>query len=258
MNKGRNYDIDYILQYVGTDNEEVVKCYVAEKLKENYYIFKDEKDILTTLGNFISEYKEVLSDEDKQVLKGYTGLEFRKINSLLRRVWDYEINGRLTDDIKKQSYILAEQMRRAIYQAVKLPIGIISYRGVSIRSFYDYQITTIEDLIYMKDQYYYASAFTSTSLLQEKCFYYEQSSWSDKANILIEYYIPSGSDDGILLADEELSYSSKQWDFLINSSSLFKVIDVFVSEDKTYAKLKMLLIPEQIWNKRDYDMERNK
>ena len=113
-------------------------------------------------------------------------------------------------------------------------------------------------MIYMKDQYYYASAFTSTSLLQEKCFYYEQSSWSDKANILIEYYIPSGSDDGILLADEELSYSSKQWEFLINSSSLFKVIDVFVSEDKTYAKLKMLLIPEQIWNKRDYDMERNK
>ena len=58
MNKGRNYDIDYILQYVGTDNEEVVKCYVAEKLKENYYIFKDEKDI------FDATFVDRLTDQE--------------------------------------------------------------------------------------------------------------------------------------------------------------------------------------------------
>ena len=56
---------------------------------------------------------------------------------------------------------------------------------------------------------------------------------------------------------ESISYSANQAEFLIRDSSLFKVIDVKVDETKNVAFLKMLLVPERIWNLQDYENERN-
>lgn len=103
----------------------------------------------------------------------------------------------------------------------------------------------------------YEEGFTSTSLIKEKSFYQRDVyTLTGKPNILIECFIPASSDDGIPLVMDDVSYSKGKCEFVINSSSLFKVIDVSVDELHQTASMKVLLIPEKVWNYQDYIRER--
>ena len=106
-------------------------------------------------------------------------------------------------------------------------------------------------------KYLYEEGFTSTSLIAEKSFCYtEVYTLTGKPNIQIEYLIPAGSDDGVALLDEALSYSPNQEEFLIKNSSLFKVLDVKVDSTNNVAFLQVMLIPERIWDYPDYEKEK--
>ena len=175
----------------------------------------------------------------------------------LRNNWNYEVNGLLTKERKEEYLALAERMRTIFYKVASLEVGIKTYRGVSIEAFRSYQIHNLNELVYLKDKYLYEEGFTSTSLIKEKSFYQRDVyTLTGKPNILIECFIPVGSDDGIPLVMDDVSYSKGQCEFVINSSSLFKVIDVSVDEIHQTASMKVLLIPEKVWNYQDYICER--
>ena len=56
----------------------------------------------------------------------------------------------------------------------------------------------------MKNQYYFDSGFTSTSLLKNKSFFGKNHGGTDY-NIEIEYFIPNECSDGIALINDDLS-----------------------------------------------------
>lgn len=257
MEKGTNSNTQYVLNYIGIEKIEEINAYIARLLNEDIKTFASSNEIEESFNEFLNTFYERTNDEERQNIQSYTGLNFRKVNSYLRGVWDYEKNGRLTEEIKNEASELASNLRKVLLKAPVLPFNIVVYRGVGIETFYSYGITKIEDLIYLKDKFMYEDGFTSTSLLRSNSFYENKPEWGSICNIEIECLVPSESEDGLPLIDSDMSYSENQLEFLINSSSLFKVIDVEINKEQNTARIKTILIPQKLWNPLDYEMERN-
>lgn len=258
MEKGTNYNVSYLLRYIGKEKQDELENYTKEMLSKSYQQFTNESVVHETFDSFLSEYLSKLNKEDAINLRSYTGLKFRNVNAILRNNWNYEVNGKLTKELKEESLELAEKIHCAINKAPEINGGIKTYRGVSINSFQSYNIFTLADLKSLEGKYLYEEGFTSTSLIKNQSFFYKEPfTLTGKPNILIEYLIPDGSDDGIPLLCDEISFSPNQVEFLINSSSLFRVSYVEVDQKNNVALMQILLIPQRVWNPHDYEMERN-
>ena len=256
MEKGMSAATEFVMNYIHNERNNI-DFYVKKCLEQQYCEFTSEYQVEETLSLMLNNFLEQLNDEEKKQIRTYTGYQFKNINAILRNNWNYEVNGTLTLELQEEYLLLADAIRKIIYKAPFIPFDLKVYRGVSISAFRDYHITKLEDLIYLKNHYLFEDGFTSTSFIKEKCFYNKDIyTITGKPNILIEYLIPKGSDDGVPLLTEDISYSKELDEFLINSSSLFQVIDVQINEERQVAYLKVLLIPERIWNYQDYQKER--
>lgn len=100
--------------------------------------------------------------------------------------------------------------------------------------------------------------FTSTSLIRDKSFFDRDLEYHEKCDVEIEFLIPKECNEGIPLINKDLSFSSEEEsEFLLDSHSLSKIIDVKISEDKKKAYLKGVFIPKKIYDKA-YREENNK
>ena len=155
MEKGTNYDIKYLLNYIGLPKKQEIETYITESLLKDYMKFFNEKEIANTLGSIVLEYLNKLNLEEATDLRSYTGYQFRNINAILRNNWNYEVNGKLTPELKEEYCLLAEKIQRALNKAPELPIGIKVYRGVSIQTFHSYGIFSLADLVHLNNQFFY-------------------------------------------------------------------------------------------------------
>lgn len=202
-------------------------------------------------------YKNMVYNDVKSLIS-YKGINFRRINSILRGTWSYELNGKLTDELKKDIEFVISKIREIIKKMPNLNDNIKVYRGIPLSSFKDYKIYSIEDLINLKNQYYYEMGFTSTSLIRDKSFFDRDLEYHEKCDVEIEFLIPKECNEGIPLINKDLSFSSEEEsEFLLDSHSLSKIIDVKISEDKKKAYLKGVFIPKKIYDKA-YREENNK
>ncbi len=247
---------NYVLNYIGKEKIKEIDMFILDMLSREYKSFASNEDIVECLEAYIEKYKERLSYQEQQTLKSYTGLAFRRINSILRGSWDYEINGALTPEIKAESNQLADAIRTTLMKSESLPMDMKVYRGVSLSTFRAYGVNSLSDLKKMENKYMYEDGFTSTTLIREESFFYKQTEWGEKANIEVEYLIPNESDDGAFLNDASVSFSPNQDEYLINSGSLFKVISVDIDEKTNQARVRMALVPQKVWSPYDYEMER--
>lgn len=226
-------------------------------LTKNYITFASSGRLSTMFDAILENYIKNLSLEEQKTIRSYTGYHFREINAVLRNTWNYDVNGKLTPELQDEYRKLSDNIRNILNKAPEISTGIKTYRGVSILAFQSYDIFSLNDLVYLQGKYLYEEGFTSTSLIAEKSFYYANPyTLTGKPNIQIEYLIPAGSDDGIALLDESISYSPNQEEFLIKSSSLFKVLEVKVDSTNNVAFLQVMLIPERVWNYPDYEKEK--
>ena len=171
MEKGISDNTSYVLRYIAERKDEV-NSYIDEIVKKSYVSFETEDEIFFLLDHVLNSFLEELNLEEQQDLRRYTGLEFREINAVLRNCWNYEVNGKLTEGLKEKYILLAEKIRKIFVKAKPLPIGINTYRGVSLLAFQSYGIFKLTDLIYLKNQSLYEEGFISTSLIKKKSFYY--------------------------------------------------------------------------------------
>lgn len=99
----------------------------------------------------------------------------------------------------------------------------------------------------------YEEGFTSTSISSESSYFNKTLENGKTYNVGIKYLIPRESKDGILLSSSDLSYSPNQNEYLLNSGSLVKVLDVSVDSERNLAELVVMLIPKRLW-----DLENNR
>lgn len=250
MELGESRIVNSILRMIGTEvlNNEV-EPYINNICNRDFMVMKSMKQVMDIFGNSIDEFLSCLSEEELLSLRSYTGYNFRNINAVSRYAWTYE-NG--NEDKKREFSQLGFEISKIMNKYNMPKMDFVTFRGTTIDSFSSYGITDLSQLANLQGKYLYESGFTSTSMLEETS-YYNQTINDKTYNIGIRYLIPSDCDDGVLLANTNLSYSVSQNEFVLNRGTLTKVIDVKVDEKMKTAILTVVLIPKKI-----YDINYNK
>ena len=243
-----NRKLNLILKYIGNDRLTEINDFASEVSKRDFIEFSSLDEVKAFFIDYLAEFYNNNSRNDIDNIRAYTGIAFRRFNSVLRGIWDYDTNGVLTDEMKSEYLDYANKLSECIEKSTTISSNIKTYRGVSLDSFKDYGISSLEELKSLENKYYYESGFTSTSLIRDKSFFNRELEYHDFCNIEIEYLIPEESNDGIPLINDDLSYSKIQSEYLINKSSLSKIIDVKISTDGKLAYMKVVLIPQKMWN----------
>ncbi len=185
------------------------------------------------------------SMEDYMTLRSYTGYNFRHINAVLRDNWNYEANGVLTPEKKEYFQRIAFDINHLIESFPPPRVDFQTYRGTTIREFQKYGIQSVAELPLLKGKFLYEEGFTSTSLEPESS-YFKKTIDGHEINIEVVYQIPNGSQDGIPLITDDLSYSKEQKEYLLTYRTLSYVSSVQV-ENNT-AHIEVIMIPKKVWN----------
>lgn len=244
----RSKRINMILRLIGSNAINSIEEFIQKINSREFLAFVSENQLEDNFKEYMRTFNSSHSLQAIESIRYYTGYAFNDINSILRNTWSYEKNGLLTDQKRKEIMEIISAVEQVMSTLPVLEKDIKVYRGVSLNCFKDYGINSIQDLINLKGEFYFESGFTSTSLLRDKSFFDRELDWHEKCNIEIEYLVSKECNDGLPLLSDELSYSKIQSEYLINKGSLFKIIDVSISEDQTKAYLKMILLPQKIWN----------
>ncbi len=242
--QGENRVTNSVLRMIGAEKLQAIDLYVIEILER---VFSNVEN-LSELDIVVKNYIDNLTEEELLILRSYTGYNFKNINAILRNNWTYEENGMLNDEIKIKYFELIKKLNELVNKFPPLDLDFCTYRGVELNVFKKYGISQLEDLISLKGKYMYEEGFTSTSVNKETSYFNKTLENGKTYNVEIKYLIPSESADGILLIDDNLSYSPNQKEYLLNSGSLVKVLNVSIDSERNLAELVVVLIPKMLWD----------
>ena len=252
---GHSRITDTILKLIGKETLIEVENYIKEICSQKSIEVKNQQELLNLFKISISSFLENVSQEELLELRTYTGYNFKNINAILRNNWTYEENGILNDEKRREYSILAQNISNILHKFPNVSDNFKTYRGTTIDSFSKYGITCVKDLECLKGNFLYEQGFTSTSILEDSCYFNKVLDTGKNYNVKIEYIVPNEYDEGALLINNDMSYSINQNEYLINKGSLSKVIDVKVNEELDQAILMVVLVPRKKW---DLEKENNK
>ncbi|MBQ8681356.1 MAG: hypothetical protein IJ509_00370 [Bacilli bacterium] len=249
MTKSIDRTTSLVLRLIGEEDINYLNEYASEVLNRQFIEFKNHNQIMEFFKKNLEYLYSNCTLEDIEILRYYTGIAYREINAILRNNWSYETNGPLTEEKRSYYNELSNKVKNAIDKNYQLPSNIVTYRGVSLDSFKKFGINSLQDIPSLKNQFIYDTGFTSTSLIRDKSFFNRNLEWHNNCNIEIQYLIPEETEEAVPLLNEDMSYSTIQAEYLINKGSLSKVIDVTLDEKQNIAYIKMVYIPQKIWDK---------
>lgn len=239
-----NKTIKRIFRMLDEDKILLLDTFFLEHKNIKYHKFKNEEEVKSLLN-----FNELNKDEE-ELLRIYTGYNFKNINNVLRDRWNYEANGHQSH---KEKFTLIADNMKDIIEDKKQSIGnTLAFRGTDINYFKDYGINSLNDLKKLENSYLIDQGFISTSLLEDKCFYQRKTELGKNYNIKIVYMVPEEFEDGIYLGTEKTAYNKEQYEYVINAWNLSKVCHVNIEKD--CATLYTLLISKYIYD----DYYRNK
>lgn len=247
MEKGFNRATNLILRYLG-DEKLAMESFVCDATTKSYVSFTDEAMIYEAISSLDEEFMSHLSEEELMILRSYTGYHYKEINALLRGTWNYETNGKLDEETRKKYFELSQQIKKILLKYPSPCFPFVTYRGVNVSAFSKYGITSIQDIIFMKERYMYEEGFTSTSLLSDTSYFGKDLETGIDYNVQIQYLICENEVDGAFLLGDMTSFSKNQNEFLIEAGNLSKIVDVKIDTEKNTAVLVAVLIPKRVWN----------
>lgn len=250
-----------LLKFLSTEKKEEMIFFENDRLSEEYIEFKNQNQLESLLRDIFEKFISTLSENEKELIRYYTGTAYKEINAVMRKNWTYEENGLLTEKKKQLYETLGKELTNIINKCPSLNTNIKTYRGVSLQQFKEYGIKSLSDLKEMEGKYFYDQGYTSTSLIKNNSLVGIKNFFCGERNIEMEYLIPSSCQDGALLLGSESSYYSTEQEYLINNNNLIKIISVEIDEKNNKAFMKALLLPKTLWNsthKETLEREKNK
>ncbi|MBQ7105305.1 MAG: hypothetical protein IJN90_05565 [Bacilli bacterium] len=249
LNIGESDTVRSLFRFVDAERKKDIDEYVLNGLSHNYQKFLSPEEILMTL-----KAPGYLTYDEASYIREYSGYNFKHLNQALRGKWNYEDNG----DISRMDSFLntATRIKKIIEKHATTGEDFIAYRGVNLHYFKDYGIKSIDELSQMEGKFLLDRGFVSTSLLESNCFFKKENDLGYDFNIKIEYLISKDFKDGIYIGDNPiLTYSPKQYEYLINAHNIAKVARVKIGDDNT-AVLTAVVVPKHIYD--EYYMRQNK
>ena len=235
---GINKEVRSVFRMISEDKKNNISSFFDDHFNNSYFEFKDVEQIVLRLGS--SE----IDNYNSELLRMYSGYNFRNINSVLRGNWNYEKNGH---ESKKTEYEgIARELTTFIDNNQKSIGNCKAFRGVPLHYFKSYGIDNLQDLVYLEDNFIFDKGLVSTSLIEDKCFFKKDNDLGINYNVKIEYLIPEEFEDGIYLGDYNSSYSPEQYEYVINSWNMAKVYSVDVDGDS--AVVKAMMIPKKVYD----------
>lgn len=240
MEKDQSIMPELILKTI-EENQDAIDNLVIENSKIDINTIPKDK-----INNFFQKgfNKVKLTKTEYLILRNYTGFNFKGINSILRNKWNKKYNGLLDEEKVYRFRSNADNISDLIKKFPKNKKAFKVYRGVTIDAFKDYGIDTLDELIFMKDNYIYEKGFTSTSLIRETSYFNKEVD-GELYNIELEIVVPKDSQEGMPLTGYELSYSPGQNEYVFDRESLIKITNVKI--ENNFAYLKGILIPKKLY-----------
>ena len=239
MEKGYSHDTRLLFKYLDQDTKDQIDLLLAEVAIS----INQTPDFTEDIDEFYKETTHV----DIEDIRRYTGYDYKFINAVLRDNWTYEENGLKTEKKTKELRELSNRISGLMDKFTSTNSQFKTYRGTTLKEFKKYGIETLEDLLCLRDHFLYDTGFTSTSL-EEDTSYFKKTIHDEYCNIEVVYIIPKGSNDGLPLLTEQLSYSKNLNEYLLDRCTLSKVLGVRI-EGNT-AVITTVLIPKHIWDKK--------
>lgn len=239
MEKGYSRDTRLLSKYLDQDTKDEIELLLLEVGISN----NKTPDFTDDIDEFYKETTHV----DIEDIRRYTGFDYKYINAVLRDNWTYEANGLKTEKKTKEMRDLSDRISSLIGKFSKTPCQFKTYRGTTLKEFKKYGIETLEDLLCLRDHFLYDTGFTSTSL-EEDTSYFKKTIHEEYCNIEVIYIIPKGSNDGLPLLTDQLSYSKNLNEYLLDRCTLSKVLGVRI--EGNIAVITTVLIPKHIWDKK--------
>ena len=238
MEKGYSQDTSLLSKYFTQDTKDEIDLLLMEaSISTN-----TTPDFTEDIEEFYKETTHV----DIQDIRRYTGYDYKFINAVLRDNWTYEANGLKTEKKTKELRDLSNRISSLIGKFASTKSQFKTYRGTTLKEFKKYGVKSLEDLLCLRDHFLYDTGFTSTSL-EEDTSYFKKTIHDEYCNIEVVYIIPKGSNDGLPLLTDQLSYSKNLNEYLLDRCTLSKVLGVRI-EGNT-AVITTVLIPKHIWDK---------
>lgn len=238
-----------VFRWINDEHKNNIIEFIRDGMTKGYYQVEDN-DFVNGDINY----------EDCSFLREYSGFNYKHINNALRGIWNYEENGHIKN---KDEFI---NDGRRVFDIIENNPSYVDkdfrvYRGVTLSYFDEYKLNEdktkkneIKDLVKMKGQFMYDSAFVSTSINLKDSFFKKENELGLNYNVLINYLMPADFDDGIFLTGD-MSYSNGQKEYLINKGNLSYVTDVKINEDGT-AYITAIMVPKKVYDP-GYDNYRN-
>ena len=248
MTIGESSVVRMVLSMLGPDLISEIDNYINDVSSRNFMIMNSMDEVNNIFGESSDKFLEGLSYDEAMDLKYYTGYNYRDVNAILRDNWNYEVNGFLTDSKRKELMQISRNIESCINKFELPKLDFVCFRGTVLSSFSGYGISTLSELINLKGRFLYEEGFTSTSILKESSYINKQLDDGRFCNVGIRYLIPSECEDGALLLSNNISYCVNQNEFLLNTGSLHKVLDVSLDEVNNTAILTVMLIPKKIYD----------
>lgn len=248
MEIGHSKMTDTILRYIGDEKKYEIEEYVDEVKLQKFMEIDSQESLQSIFKDNIDEFLSNITQDELLDLRSYTGYNFKNINAILRNNWTYEENGLLDFETKKRFYDLSNKISSILNKFPSLPYNFTAYRGTTLDSFSKYGITSISDLKSLEGNYMFEEGFTSTSVIEDTCYFNKTLDTGKNYNVEIKYLISPEYDEGALLLNNDMSYSINQNEYLINKCSLSKVIDVKINEKLNQAILIVVLVPRKKWD----------
>lgn len=253
MEIGHSKMTDTVLKFIGTDTKYEMEQFINEVKNQKFMEIDSQESLQTIFKDSIDEFLNSVTQDELLDLRSYTGYNFKNINAILRNNWTYEENGFLDFETKKRFFDLSNKISVILNKFPALTYNFITYRGTTLDSFSKYGITSISDLKSLEGNYMFEEGFTSTSVLEDTCYFNKTLDTGKNYNVKIKYLITPEYDEGALLLNNDMSYSINQNEYLINKGSLSKVVDVEINEQLNQAILTVVLVPRTKWDLAKYN-----
>ena len=105
--------LDLILKYIGNEQLSEINAFASEVNKREFMDFSSLEEVRAFFTDYLADFYNNNSISDIDNIRAYTGIAFRRFNSVLRGTWNYDTNGLLTDDAKIE-YLIPEEANDGI------------------------------------------------------------------------------------------------------------------------------------------------
>ena len=252
LNTTTSGDVRAVNYFLGEKGRNAILDFLEQKSETTYANLDTAEEAV----DFFKDYTDEFYQNHPRVndgLYGYTGLDFGAMNSITRGYWDYDQVGLKTPEKVERAKRYSETLSKTIAESPELPADLTVYRGTNIESFRDHDIQSLEELSSLKGQLFYEKGFTSTSIVREKSFFDKQlnDTYRRACNVEVEILVPKESHDGVPINIDQRNHEefARHTEFIINSSSLFRIKNVDVDKDANTAHIVMELIPKSVWDR---------